>query len=67
MRKVIKDEPNRRPNRPCRRRLQSNQFSSVPNVEVDEAVSEEASPSAKKLKASAEDVIVNPSTCYRFI
>ncbi|EFN77078.1 hypothetical protein EAI_15974 [Harpegnathos saltator] len=60
MRKVTKDEPNRRPNRPRRRRFESNQFSSVPNVEVDEEVNEETSASAKKLKASAEDVIVNP-------
>lgn len=67
MRKVTKDEPNRRPNRPRRRRFEGNQFSSVPNVEVDEEVSEEASVSAKKLKASAEDVIVNPSMCYRII
>ncbi|XP_071577515.1 uncharacterized protein [Temnothorax nylanderi] len=67
MRKVTKDEPNYRPNQPRRRRYHGNQFSNVPNVEVDEEMSEETSASAKKLKASAEDVIVNPSMCYRII
>lgn len=66
-RKVDKNNQNYRPNYPRRKKFQGNQFSSVPNMEVDEESNDEASVSAKKLKSSPDDIIVSQSFCYRII
>ena len=65
--KVKKDDPSNRPNQPCRRKFVGNQFTGTANEKVDKISNEEAGISAKKLKASAEDVILNPTVCYRII
>lgn len=68
MRKVVKEDRNYRPNNPRRRAFVSNQFTTDANVEVDDGeASADTSASAKKLKASTNDVIINPSICYRII
>jgi len=65
-RKINEKEPNHRPSRPRRKRPPSN----VPNLqgeeeEEEEEASSEASISAKKMRASSIDIIVNLSFCYR--
>jgi len=65
-RKINAKELNYRPSRPRRRRPPSN----VPNLqgeEEEEEASCEASISAKKMRASSTDIIVNLSFCYRII
>jgi len=64
-RKINEKEPNYRPSRSRRQRPPSN----VPNLqgEEEEEVSNEASTSAKKMRASSTDIIVNLSFCYRII
>jgi len=67
-RKIPQDNPNYRPGRPRRRRYEGNQFSSIPDTEtVEESNDETTSVSAKKLKKSPDDIIINPSFCYRII
>lgn len=67
-RKVPKDNLNYRPARPRRRKYEGNQFSCVEDINtVEESNDEEASASAKKLKKSLDDIIINPSFCYRII
>jgi len=67
-RKIPTDDPNYRASRPRRRKYEGNQFSSVPDMDVDEESNDETtSASAKKLKKSADDIIVNQNFCYRII
>jgi len=67
-RKIPQDNLNYRPDRPRRRRYEGNQFSSIPDTEtVEESNDETTSVSAKELKKSPDDIIINPSFCYRII
>lgn len=63
-RKINKNEPNYRPSRPRRRRPPRNIPAGDKENVYDDA---EESISAKKLKVSSTDVIVNLSFCYRII
>jgi len=67
-RKVSVSEPYYRSSRPRRRRYSGNQFTDIQNAEEEEVPSDAgASASAKKLKASVSDIVVNLSFCYRII
>jgi len=63
-RKINKSEPNYRLSRSRRRRPPSQH---IPDTQEEEPSDAKVSTSAKKMKASVSDVIVNLNFCYRII
>jgi len=67
-RKVNESKPNYRSSRPRCRRYSDNQFTNIQNAEEEKVPSNAgANTSAKKLKASVSDIVVNLSFYYQII